>query len=454
MAGCAHAQPQNADNVFAVTIKGTLTGDAKPGEPLYLLENFADEAVVMGKTEVVATGSAKTFTLHAPVPGAGQYFLAYGSQGRNLLPLLLDANTGVLELKLNASQLADGPAFGTAQVNEQFFNLNRRLTELNQVAANAQRVYADKPAFIQLVLDSVMRDQSEVVNAYLPSKGPLGTVARLLYFAPYGSGDEQKKYKDPTTYFTAEFLNQLPLQDGGLGYYPQFYGKVTYYVTMLAQQMQLPHTEVIKAVDVALARTAEGSRTRLMLLLGAAAALQPVSAEGFLYYARQLQQAYPQYPRKAAVDQLIAATEAELTSEVAIGKPAPDIVLKDINGQDKKLSALRGKYVLIDFWASWCRPCRLENPNVVRTYGLYKSKGFEILGVSIDQDAAAWKRAIQTDGLTWPQVIDTDGWQSAAIKTYRVSGIPHSVLLDPRGVIIAKNLRGPQLEARLAQIFQ
>ncbi len=137
--------------------------------------------------------------------------------------------------------------------------------------------------------------------------------------------------------------------------------------------------------------------------------------------------------------------------KTSIGTVAPDISLTAPDGKTVALSSLRGKYVLLDFWASWCGPCRQENPNVVRTFQKYKDKNFTVYGVSLDQDKAKWEKAIQVDGLTWTHVSDLKGWQSAAGQQYGVTGIPMNFLLDPQGRIVAKNLRGAALEARLAK---
>lgn len=137
----------------------------------------------------------------------------------------------------------------------------------------------------------------------------------------------------------------------------------------------------------------------------------------------------------------------------AIGQPAPEIALPNPEGQVVKLSSMKGKYVLVDFWAKWCGPCRQENPNVVRVYNKYKDKGFTVFGVSLDRTKEDWVRAIQEDNLTWTHVSDLKFWQSEAAKTYSISAIPFSLLLDPNGVIIAKNLRGAALENKLAEIF-
>ncbi|MGB3618911.1 MAG: TlpA disulfide reductase family protein [Catalinimonas sp.] len=148
-------------------------------------------------------------------------------------------------------------------------------------------------------------------------------------------------------------------------------------------------------------------------------------------------------------DQIVARAEAD----VNVGEEAPEISLPTPGGETVSLTDLRGKYVLVDFWASWCGPCRQENPNVVRAYNQYKGEEFEILGVSLDQKRDRWLKAIDDDKLTWPHVSDLKGWQSAAAANWNVQAIPASFLIDPEGKVIAKNLRGQALEDKLAELF-
>lgn len=155
----------------------------------------------------------------------------------------------------------------------------------------------------------------------------------------------------------------------------------------------------------------------------------------------------------------VAAKEAKRKADPVanyqlMNKPAPELTLNDVTGKPVSLSSFKGKYVLVDFWASWCAPCRQENPNVVAAFQQFKDKNFTILGVSLDEDKALWQQAIQKDGLAWTQISDLKQWQSVAPNLFQFDGIPFNVLIDPKGTIIANSLRGPDLQKKLAEVLK
>ena len=152
------------------------------------------------------------------------------------------------------------------------------------------------------------------------------------------------------------------------------------------------------------------------------------------------------------IEQKILAANKPATGSA--GSEAADFTQNDVNGNPVSLSSFRGKFVLIDFWASWCGPCRKENPNVVRAYHRFKDKNFTILGISMDSDKSKWLQAIAADALPWTHVSDLKGWQNAVGQMYQVSSIPANFLLDPTGKIIATNLRGEDLERKLEEVLK
>jgi len=147
--------------------------------------------------------------------------------------------------------------------------------------------------------------------------------------------------------------------------------------------------------------------------------------------------------------------QVEMERKTGIGKPAPDISLPGVDGNNLSLSSLKGKVVLLDFWASWCGPCRKENPNVVNIYNRYHDKGFDVFSVSLDKDKASWLKGISADNLSWPNhVSDLKYWKSEGAAAYGVTSIPYSVLIDRNGIIVAKKLRGQDLEKKVAELLR
>lgn len=215
-------------------------------------------------------------------------------------------------------------------------------------------------------------------------------------------------------------------------------------------QLQMEYQQIVKKYNDQIAELMVQKSPSLAVinLLQAGTLDKDQHFNSYLAIAEKLKKEWSTYSHAKSFIELV-----DQLKTTAIGQPAPEIALPNPEGQVIKLSSMKGKYVLVDFWAKWCGPCRQENPNVVRVYNKYKDKGFTVFGVSLDRTKEDWLKAIKDDNLTWTHVSDLKFWQSEAAKTYGITGIPFSILLDPDGVIIAKNLRGAALEEKLAEIF-
>jgi len=157
---------------------------------------------------------------------------------------------------------------------------------------------------------------------------------------------------------------------------------------------------------------------------------------------------------KTAIVQAETSSNTQNEGASWVDKQAPNLTMNDVNGKPVSINDFKGKYVLVDFWASWCGPCRKENPNVVAAYNKYKDKNFAVLGVSLDQDKDSWIQAIKNDKLAWTQMSDLKQWESTAVSAYKIQGIPFNVLIDPTGKVIAQELRGAKLDEKLAEVLK
>ncbi len=445
----AHAQADEAApaTVVSFLIEGEVL-NGRAGNAVLMLESFANAGVKLAETKLEAKGDKLVFTLAGNVPAPGLYYIVTAAEGvanPSPAPVLLARGASFLKAKLVAGGQNQLQLEGS-ELNAQY---QRMLLELQTARSTIHEKFATQKPTAELqgqMASKYQQEERSILARYAQAQTMVGTVARLMLMEDITTDPAQ------VTESASHFWRGIDLSDGALGYYPMLLSRMAYFANALLTQAGMEAAQAQVVLDKLVAQAPKGSRTELALLMGSAAGVQAESPALFVHFGAQAGIKHPTQPLAKTLADAVAQTQAELTSPIAIGKTAPDISLPDVNGTLRKLSELKGKYVLVDFWASWCGPCRMENPNVKKAYAQYAAKGFEIFGVSIDENREAWLKAIQADGITWPQVL-SPGWQSATAKLYGVQSIPHTLLLDKQGNILARNLRGPQLTARLKKLM-
>ncbi|MFM9951239.1 MAG: TlpA family protein disulfide reductase [Saprospiraceae bacterium] len=402
--------------------------------------------------EVQSIVAATPDTYEFKLPKSEQKFYYIGNDPNQLLPIILGTENSI-SISGNCSAMRSAKVEGSKvnagyeQLKSEINQLRDRTNFFNRQLQNAEANSTEEKEYSGKLktLDErklFLLDSLKKANPFLARVMALNT---YLSYPHHG-----KAYPDEIAYFAGEYFRHADFKDAGYSKLPWVYEAFKSYTSTLVA-VQVPPAQLRAYVEKSMEAIPKGSDTHKMALSGVINILQQTENPEFIYFGENFIAAFKTKDPGAVANM---TQELDRKRAFVIGSVAPDFTQPTPDDKTKSLSSLRGKIVLVDFWASWCGPCRRDNPEVVKLYETYKDKGFDILGVSLDRDKERWLQAIQQDGLVWNHVSDLKGWQNDVAQRYGVTSIPHTMLVDREGRIIARGLRGPALAEKLKELFQ
>ena len=420
--------------------------ECRLAETVYLYEFNGFGFEVLDRTQLTEGKGTLTLdqTKHPRI-----YYI--GETEKNLLPIVLGTEK---EVRVTGSTCREyKSATAASKLNEDYRTVKAEMTDFvgqsNRLSQSYRRTPADNVdvrAELTEQMAALDRRKTDALKKWQKRDDFLGSVLELNTYYAYPSNSEG--FDSEIDYFAKTYFQNADWKSDVYAYQPWVYEATKAYANTLSS-VRLDKATHQAYLDAIFEQLPAKSRQRQLAYAGVLTALEVKQHENYAVFAKRAPE------ELKGQDELVARIE-EKAKRLAFASgegAAPNIKQATPEGGEMALSELRGKYVLLDFWASWCGPCRRENPNVVAMYQKYHKKGFDIFSVSLDKDKGRWLQAIEKDNMTWHHVSDLRGWANEAAAIYGVRSIPRTFLLDPEGNIIAKNLRGEALQAKLAEIF-
>ncbi len=415
---------------------------------LYVWEDIQVQEVAVNALNRNNGGYSTTFKMNEI--DRGMYYVGTGMS--DLKPLLLGTEKEVV-LEGSSSDLTK-LAIKKSPLNKEYEQFIMRLRRDNERFVALMTEFDAKKGDVEqqkIIVGRLAKEDENDLKLLDSLRKTRSELARIMAFNAFQSYENNGAAGESKgAYFSKAFFQYVDFTDTVYVHLPYYYENVKNYSTALTS-LQLTEAQQAAALDSLFKRLPENSPLHKSTIVASMFGMMNRNNKLFLSYGKVYLDKYE--GESVMLDKFIKEQIAKFKVPAGSGEVAAEIKGQTPEGGELSLSSLRGKYILVDFWASWCGPCRRENPNVVRMYQEYKDKGFDILSVSLDTDKTRWLQAIEQDNMTWHHVSDLKGWASNLSKPYGVRGIPYTVLVDPEGKILATRLRGPALEDKLKEIF-